>query len=398
MSFSLTNFGQKEYFVVIFLLPYFLTRLIGADRVTRTMRILIGIAAGVAICLKPHQVLAVFLFEIIVLWHKRELRSLLRSEMLALVVTCASYPLAIEIFCPLFFKNVLPMMLDAYWGIATHTMSAMLVHQESHHIAASLLAVAVWLGVKKSLRAPILPLALIAASIGSGLAYALQRTGWAYQQLPAWTFLILAIAWMLVDLASVWASKRQIEIKPLPAVYISTGLLFAVLLGLQAARITKRKEAKLLAQATISQELAMHSPGTPVYLISTSMPPFQVLLTHHLLWAGRYAHLWMLPAIEMNEAHAHITNRPFKLIPPAELAALSNQVHQDISSDISSWNPEIVFVEHVSPQSPTGFNHLQWLLQDNSFALKWAHYKMVKTVANYDGAPDAYDEYVRAEN
>ena len=399
LSLTLSNVGLKEYFVVIFLLPYFLTRLVASDRLTRTARILIGIAAGLAICFKPHQILAVLFYEAVVFIYKRDTRNLFRSEVFALAITCVSYPLAVAVFCPMFLKAVLPMMLDTYWGLGDHTAFYMLAHQDSHHIAATLLMFAIWICTRKFMRTSIVPVALLAASIGSGFAFALQHTGWSGHQLPAWDFVLLATGWMIVDLGASWAAKRQLEIRLSPLVYIGVGLVVVLLLGFQAMRVTKRQEARLLKQPTITQELAMRAAGARVYLLSTSMPPFEVLLTHNLTWASRYAHLWMLPAIALNETPAHPAGRPFKPIPPVELAALADQVHREVTGDIAFWRPEVVFVEHFSPENPPSFDNLQWFLQDGNFSQEWTHYKLVKKVANFDGSlQNAYDEYVRVEN
>ena len=210
---------------------------------------------------------------------------------------------------------------------------------------------------------------------------------------------MIAAAWMLIDFGSYWADHRQLRIVLLPAVFISVGVISATLLAFRATRNTQRQEAQHAGQSTYSQEIAAITPGTSIYVLSTGIPPFQIFLTHHLTWASRYGHLWMLPAIVMNENSAPVVGRPFKRISPARVSALDDEVHQEVSEDISYWKPQFIFVKHTAPGALSESDTLRWFLRDIRFSQEWSHYRRVKMVVSYDDpAQENLDEYIRVEN
>ncbi|WP_433975784.1 hypothetical protein [Tunturiibacter lichenicola] len=399
ISSTMTNFGQKEYFVVVLLLPYVLGVLGDIlPTMTNGRRILIGFFAGLAICLKPHQVLVVLLVQVAVLvWNKR-LTGLVTIENGSLIATSAAYIPLIVLFSPSYMPQILPMMLDTYWAMGTHSAWFLFAHQNVHHFELLATALVICVALRKHMKTPRCSFGLLVCSLGSSLAYDLQHTGWAYQQLPAWAFLILATLWMASDLTCTWVVKHGIRVRVSRAVVGLLVVAGTASLLYNARRLTVQKDRSLSTVSTIAKELLPCPPGTSVYLISVSMPPFKVILDQNLVWGSRFAHLWMVPALTLNEEAHREPGRPFKSMSPTTRLQLTRDLQSAIVADIASWKPKLIFVARADNALPAGANALDWLRQNSAFDAEWENYSKVKTVANADGSVrEAYDEYVRID-
>jgi hypothetical protein len=203
------DFGQREHLLVLLTLPYLLAAALAAapadsrTRISARAAISIGIAAGLGLSLKPHHLLVPLAIEAALALHRRSLRTLLRPEPLALLITCLAYLTAIRLFTPEYLTTILPILRDTYWAIGDLTLKQLLAESIELHILA-IIAIALWLTLRLTHpRRPAHRLATIflIAGAASTLAYYLQGTGWYYQQIPALSFFAFALCAQLIELA-----------------------------------------------------------------------------------------------------------------------------------------------------------------------------------------------------
>jgi hypothetical protein len=141
----------------------------------------------------------------------------------------------------------------------------------------------------------------------------------------------------------------------------------------------------------LSQIFSQYPPSTTVYVFSMRVPALATAYNHHLNWGGRFAHLWMMPAIIQNELGHTDPSAPFKRLSPEKLATIAELQRSQSTDDLNYWKPSIVLVEHCdSSHSCQGiegktFNMISWFLESPQFAEAWSHYRQQPTTAqNYD--------------
>ncbi len=197
------DLGQRDHLLAILCLPYVLSAALDSNScrnsssssasLTLLFRLLIGVLAGLGICLKPHHILIPIAIELYFLVQTRSIRHLLRTTFLAIVATGVAFFAAIRLLTPAYLTDVVPLLKDVYWAIGHLTLPQLVNESLQLHILAAL-CVALYLYLK-----PTSPLALllILSGAASTIAYYLQGTGWYYQQIPAISFFACAL-WLLL--------------------------------------------------------------------------------------------------------------------------------------------------------------------------------------------------------
>jgi hypothetical protein len=387
------QFSQREQLVILLVLPYLFYAASGSrldagvtERIALGVRerVALGIAAGIGICLKPQQLLLFIAFELFLLLWSLDLRRLLRPELLAFALTVCAYVLIVVLATP-YFSQVVPVLRDTYWAFADRT-KLNLAHAAFLNWK-FLLAFVLCIGVRRYLKYPAAPLALLAASFGAGLAYVLQGTGWSYHLFPSTVLLFCALGWIAIDLLSNLAATTPHHTLALGAV-----TLILVVVSLPAFLAREHRQVALDAKyrSHLSFLLAQYPPQTPVYVFSTSLGEFSDIFQNHLVWASRYAHLWMLPAIVENERALDGGPPAPKSLPPGRLRELAARQRSDTTEDLRAWKPTFVIIDHCGPETPCqalddrNFDILQWFLKSPAFAAEWSSYQMQSTDKAFD--------------
>ena len=400
------DFGQRDHLLAVLCLPYLLAAAMAVEGIplARWKAVSIGIAAGIGLSLKPHQLLVPIGVEAIVLWkgytrhRSKELRflSCLRPELLTLCLTCAAYLAAIRILTPDYLTQVLTILRDTYWAIGSLGPSALLLQAIQLHVLAVITLALQFVPRPASLQSTPRTLAtiLIAAGIASTIAYYLQGTGWYYQQIPALSFFALA-AWIeLLDLAS------QLNLSlPRWTPWAAAGLS-ALALALTAYFSGYSLAQPLTFPSGLAADpdpsfFAALPPGTPVAILTTevdlSVPP---IFLHHLLFAQRMNNLWTLPAILRNETPTPGPGGPVapkRRIPLARLAELDHMQHAWMVEDLNRWHPQLILIERC--QDPAvrcqvledrHDDLLAWFLRDPAFRATFAQYHFLRSSGPFD--------------
>ena len=390
------DFGQRDHLLALLCLPYVLAAALDSESpstaihfnsqsLSRTLALLIGIAAGLGISLKPHHILIPIAIEAALHIKRRSVRTLLRPEPLAIAATCLAYLAAIHLFTPNYITQVVPLLRDVYWAIGHLTLPQLLLEAIQLHILAAITIALYFFGNRNS---PLRPATvnLILAGIASTIAYYLQGTGWYYQQLPAISFFAAALALQLLPFATrplpFWTPKAA------AALSILALALTAYFSGYTLAHPTTFPSG--LSNIPDPTFFANLPPNTPVAILTTvvddSVPP---IFTHHLLWAQRTNNLWALPPILRNETPNG--QPPQHKIPPTRLDELDRQQHLWMVEDLNRWHPALILV--LRCEDPTvqcqiledrHDNLLAWFQRDPAFRAAFAQYHFLRTSGPYD--------------
>jgi hypothetical protein len=384
------QFGQREHLFMALVLPYlFAVSTDAVESFSLMERCAVGIAAGLAVCFKPQQVLVLIAAEVVLIAARRSVRRLLTPEVIALVAICAAYLLAVRILTPQYTRDMVPLLFETNWAYGTSSVLGLLFAMKLWMLLAITLVVTglffsrcsgLWVAV-----------AIFGAScVGSLLAYAQQRSDWPYHRYPIGCFLFLGVDLLLLALSQpiliYWQRigvRKTVTVVCLAVVFV-IGLWFF-----------PRQVAALRPQRSeVYRFLEKHSVGGSAVTFSTAVFWVADIADLKLDWGARFPYLGFLPAIVQNE-DGRIEGRPFKQLGQEKLTAISSLQRVEMAQDLNHFQPAVVMVEHCDQKHPCqaiegkNFDMLQWFLEEPQFAKAWTHYKRQP-----DGPP-SFDVYER---
>jgi hypothetical protein len=391
---TLGDRGQREYFTAFLLLPYILW----ASSRLRNIALpfaetfIVAISAAVGVCLKPQHVLDVVAVELLVLIRLRSLRRWFAPALIAVVAGPVLYLLAVRIFAPLYLRDILPLLVETYWGF-NKTWSAM-AHTAMKHLIAFAVAIMLFAVLRRRLRIEPFIACLLAAATGALLAYVQQHKGWYYHLLTLEIFSYFAVYIICCDIAErMWlewgARTHRGEAGHLrtPICIALAVLAFVIAVPLRFRHLqplpySDEREVRL---AAIYSE---YPPGTAVDLLAETPWEWPEVLVQNKVWASCYNHLWPLPAIVRSQDPLD-TDRAHHLS-SAKIAELSSLLRRTTAEDLAHWTPTVVVIEEpcCDPDIRTALSRigysglLDWFERDPQFRDQWSHYRYQKSVGD----------------
>ncbi|HKO17929.1 MAG TPA: hypothetical protein VJU82_03495, partial [Acidobacteriaceae bacterium] len=200
------DFGQREHLFVILVLPFLLVRVASTEAIPQVERAALGVMAGVAVCLKPQELLVLVAAEFFVVLTARSLRRLFDPEILGLLLTGIACAAAIRWLTPLYLKQVLPLLLKTYWAYGQSSAFTLAVQILPLYFAILITVAILWL-LQRQLRGALMSAGFLTCSTGASFAYEAQHTTWSYHLLPCRSFLLLATAWLVIEVCAGLASR-----------------------------------------------------------------------------------------------------------------------------------------------------------------------------------------------
>lgn len=388
---QMNDAGEREHFFVLFALPYLCAAALRlSDRnLPRMEAFAAGLSAAVAVCCKPQHLLAIIAVELLLAIRGRSLRSLSRPEFAAIVTGGVAYLASVQIFAPQYLHNVIPLLRQTYWAFGGVPLSRMLVQKRSLLLVILIvLCAAIVRLMRPRLQSANVQLALLAAATGSLSAYWIQETGFHYHLIPTSIFLGLATLLLLADCLTLRQSRSQ---APAWLAHLAFAAMAAVVFaGFQKPLLAHAQRAA--AQRFDSQTQALldsYPAGTPVYWMTPAPAFFPAAFEHNFFYAGRFMHLWLVPAIVRNERHEaglHVR------LTPIQVAALTAEQNKDMVEDLEHLRPRLVAVEKCydhAAETCEGMgdeyvNLLQWFSRDPAFAQAWSRYKFLESAGRFD--------------
>ncbi len=451
------DFGQRDHLLTLFLLPYLAAAASRAANlpIPRPLAYLTGTLALLGLALKPHQLLIPLAVELWLLLQPdpqtpatpvslpgnpgstspppstpelllagapgstappatlgvlpppltrlQRLRRLRRPELQALFLTGLLFLLAVRLFTPLYFTTVVPLARDTYWAYGGLPPLQLLTQSIQLHI---LLLLNLVLFARKPRHTAPLTRTLLIAGLAATLAFYLQGTGWYYQQLPALTYLTLALP---LQLLATWEKKTPVgapgsdavssrppwdyslDIATLPRWTIPAAATLTLLALALTTHFMNYPFTPARAFPIDQPDPAFFAnlpPGAPVLTLSPTIDDtLQPVYKFHLTLAQRYPAFLLLPALLRSESGPNQAHH----ISPARLQALDLLQHTMMVGDLNRWHPILILVERC--QDPTVHcqvledrhdDLLAFFLRDPAFARIFAHYHHLRTSGPYD--------------
>lgn len=362
------DFGQREHLMVLLFLPWLLLRMARASGFRPGMpeAALIGIAAAVAVSIKPHSAVAVLMVEVVLLLRFRSVRLVLAVENLAALAFCIAYLAVIWLWATEFLSVVLPLGVEAYVPYYGRPASLLLERSSRTVFIIVITGALLWLSSRGQ---RLLPAVLLAAAAGFLASYFLQAKGYFYHLLPAVAFASFAAA---AACANILTAKSETPASPLARmlpVFMMAVVLF----------LTWKPQIYFYAGQPFEQAIDRHKPGAKsVFIASTNVfQPFPMVVKRDLVWASRFPVQWLVPYV------SHHWGGTGAL--PDD--SIIQTALQSAVSDLDAYRPDIVFIDRRNGQDYVkngSFDFLAFYGQDPRFAGIWAGYVKRGETAGFD--------------
>ncbi len=381
MSIAPVDWGQREHFVFLGLLPYLMAAALRVRQLRSSVltRISIGVAGVFAVCCKPQHALDIVAIELALLLITRRVRLLLRPELVTALLGCVLYVLAIWTSSRSYITAVIPLLRDVYWAFGL-SWAEMLPHLRDKAVLPAI-SLVVYVFARRYLSRAHLALVdladlLMVSGTAALLVFALQRTGWNYQAIPAESFFGLALVMMLGELLI--RVFDEASAAPSPVWCLSISLLVAVA---SAGYLSHRMRQHPLLdppKVEVQHVFSQYPPGTPVYYMTSMMSSAAAVEANGLILGSRYPHQWLVPAIILNEYPKG--HPPRKRLSAGRLAEISQLARLHMAQDLNRWQPVVVVVspcpepEFCNRAGGHAPDLLEWFSDSPEFRKAWSQY------------------------
>jgi hypothetical protein len=368
------NFGQREYLVALLLVPYLVGRWRGWEGAppSRAMKILLGVAAGMGTCLKPHFALVPAVVEGGWILGQRRLSPVFSADVVAYVTTGVAF--VAHIF-------LLPAQLrNAFLGAITETARGYDVYnmpwgylgdRESIRFAlvvglASVLLLAMYRTAGLRLAGTFGVMALVSVAI-----YFLQHKGWSYHAIPAYSAGVLTTALLLTRWRFGRAMPSRADGMPrmrravemgmswLAAVATLLALGNAVTMAFHLARTGIRPVLRTPFHEALAK---LSDPGQEILFVTTNVyPMYPALLELGRRPFGRYWGPMMNIAFFQAGLRSTRTGFPYRRM--EEMPTAERTFLEQLGRDIGEGRPRLVVVAE-GPRlqgCPLGFDMAEYL-------------------------------------
>lgn len=318
----LYDFGQREHLALICAITYaaLIARRSTGDSVPAALALLIGAVGAYGFALKHYFVTVPILLELWLIVLYRPHWRTIRPETVALSFLAFAYAIAVPIFTPTFFSDIVPMVRTAYHGYEAPWLT--IFFRPWVIIWACIVAFFFTYGGAFGRKANPLISTLLIVAVGFGFAYFLQRKGWPYHSVPVTGAIALALGVRLL-----MPDMRRL-------IPLCVGVL---MLALPMSLPLKTGAYTNFFRGEIDALLAAVPKGSSVFIAAADpMWGWPTVEDHALAWPSRFNAYWMIPAI----GHGEVIGPN-----PAPLRALALQIQGEAALEISCSSPSLIMFE-----------------------------------------------------
>ncbi|WP_374366789.1 hypothetical protein [Dongia sp.] len=358
LAFSLQayHFGQRDSLVFMFLLPLiaYLAVLLTGGECRLSLRMAIGIAAALAIAIKPHYLPVAISIYGLRIW-RFGFQSLLKSVDLRAAVLAGLALLAISFAIFPDWLEMVRFTIRFYLPISHDTgfLFGDFFRQRMPAIAIAAIGALLWWRLPKT--APLRPLitALLVTEPAFLLAYFLQARGYAYHLIP------FEMASGLAGFLAILSLLAQPFGRARMALGVSA-LLAAFAVFATAALQTYNLQPERMAEDRVVAAVHRYDRGNGMALLDIRGPPaiFAIPIFGTKM-AARGQSLWAIQSIE-------------RVAAPDRDAFL-----QSVIADFRRFQPDVVVVNRTA-LLPDGRNMADRLNDEPAFAEIWSNYRLVE--------------------
>lgn len=290
LALPLGHFGEREHLIFGLILPYVALAAARAEgeNPSRRLAIAAGIAAGIALAIKPPAALAPLLITAWPALRERSLRPFLRPEQWAALATLLVALGLLLAFAPAYLDAVRAFG-PLYAEFSRGTLRQLLL-RDIYSLSVWLALVVTIVGIGSV--APWRRLMVLALASGGFLAAAAaQGKGFGYHYFPAMGFAVVTLLELLTAPAPAGEGRRVAVRRTLAATALLLVLVLPVIVA--AERLAGKEGSDVRERRALSGALADLGPGAPVAIISVRLgDAYPILLDRKWEHVLSMPHVW----------------------------------------------------------------------------------------------------------
>jgi len=359
-------FAQREHVALLAILPILAVYAARASGVAldTLVAVLAGIGGGIAIVIKPHFALALFLPLFFVVWRRRTERKniaaiVLSPEHIAAAFVVLAYAIMLFWQFPDYLQYALPVVLALYVPLK-HTLIFM-IDSPPVLLSAMAIIVSMGLGMREFRTAAVVVFSL--AVFGFVLAFVIQGKAWPYQGYPAIALSLFVLASLLARRLSGFLGESGTE-KPTPVDAAFGVVLFAGIYVLASVWfLFEPSPAKLIT------EVARLAPVHPKLVTLSEGPELAFPLTRklHAIALGRAPFQWI-----SQNADGLLASEQLDPGTRREIYEYGRQDRAELVDTIRIRRPDVILIG--------GKGEEKWAFSDPQIVAALQAYRNVETV------------------
>lgn len=382
-------FGQREHFLVMFMMPYLLLAVLRLQQQTinQWLVIGIGITAGIGFAIKPFFLLAWLIIEFYMVIKTKALKIGFRQESMSCLSVLLLYSISILLFTPDYLIQSKILIEPVYY---LNYRSPLLSLLTTNLVIVSTLSLVLYGLIRKRLRYQPLSDLLALSIISMLVVFFVQQTLWFYHILPVLFFTIL-----LLTLTSVTYLKINNPFKfhqPNFYLFSSLGTIFLLLgllvyaLFIAICNIITSFHLTNTAFSNPIYAIAKTAAGKPIYIFTSNIATNYPLIDYaHSYSPSAFPCLWLISAAHSLE---QVERNPKK---KQQIIQIANYTRTIDINNIIAHKPLFIFVQLQNSllmirsnslftfsyfiKTFPAFDFLSFFLQDQRFAQFWQNYQ-----------------------
>jgi hypothetical protein len=388
------EFGQREHLFMLVYLPYLFLRLNREEEFHMNLlhSVVLGIAAGLGLCLKPHFLIIAFIIEMISLSRHKSIRILFQPESISIVVVVSLYVMHLALvpaeMREEFFSRWIPFISKRYsaynalsfsgrwipwvqgcWPVDTHASRGLRI-AISLVIRSVQMGVFLW-GINRLIRA-MTPVhrhvfTFIVLMFACLVLFWIQRKGFPYHQIPFDFAFFGLVPVVCTPMESPNPGRSSFKRgQSYIVIFLSIlGILLSLsaALGIPGGFHGTGGETRSVEERSFCEFLKQHPrQGERVVVISTKVSPaYPAILQFGLEPGSRY--IWSFPIAFIYEPSKTDCRSSALYHTLQEQTPEESRVLLELEEDIQVFQPKLIAVRNSSKNTglPYGFNLLEYL-------------------------------------
>ena len=373
-NFPINQFGTKTVLFFSFIAPYFFYTLCEIENKPLSARysILIGIFAGLTVCLKPDYALLLVFIEAYVMLQKRDFRYLFRPINWAILVTNIVHLVWLIVFVPEYVFKVIPMLTVSYPQETVHFITKLYYVAIHPQIYPLVLIALFYIRSKRTSITDILVISVIATTLIRGL-HGINSLD---QGMIPIFFIGLTIAKIISDIV-----QRKITLKLYEITIVCTCfLIITEALIMCYVQVQPKKENFADQLVTVSREVP---PDEYVYAITKVAFAFLIPMYVDVKTDNKIGNVYLLEGVEESLiAHPNDEKTPLIL-------KTRSYLFNSFVEGVTKHHPKLIFIDDggLELMDRCLEDYVTYFSRSEAFRDVWKDYDFYKRLKN-KGATD----------
>ncbi|MCD6039170.1 MAG: hypothetical protein K0S27_570 [Gammaproteobacteria bacterium] len=375
------EFGQREHFLMIFMLPYLFSAVLAAKskKIPFFFACLIGLMGGFGFGLKPYFLGSVILIELYFIFSKRQLFAWVRVESVACILVLIVYLASIFIFQPNYINTMLPLISHLYFVSIKESWPT--IFYRPSVIFCFLVWAYYFFIFHKNSQSELVTILMLALT-GMIIAFIVPRSAWYYHVLPAFGLACLLASFYICHALTVPLNEGMLSKIDVFVIIAASFFVFSIpleyaFLNTEKAILEKNNSDFRLLTAYINSLPVFRS----LYCFSsnTTRDCFPLIYQTHSEFASRFPLFWWLRGLIKIENNGGA--KPLPLF----LAQDKKYLIDAIADDLTQHHAKIVIINNLLTTWELGsnFNFISYFSTNKKFRTAWRSYHYLASIGIY---------------